>query len=285
MTAEVMAWLVEIHYASYESLTVESFSKVTKELKEKFGAELANSLLNVVVKKYDAKEPLPFELVLGIIEKMYVNYEKQQDNSVKLIDFAQDLFSLSLIYTKVSEDVNRIWNSDFTPFFSGETLRILNLSQNKSQSPLSRGVNRLERLKLKELNYSVEVSLNAILGIVERQKSPELLDSMIHYFSLSKLYSFPYIVENNDKFAKFTLELHQLKYKLEREKLAAKQTGLNQQLLFVQNIAQSYETLAIKPTTTLKHGADYHPGFHKPNVPAGTKKVGETKEHLGKYVI
>lgn len=225
INAEDLNSIIDENYGRSEPRTMISFSNIIEASSKKYGPAVTRLLLNVLNKKYPAWEPLPFELVLGLVQHMFARYETIKDNSVRANNFCKYLLALAMIYSKISvDDMSSINNSKFHPFISMDIFNILGLSLYRySAQSIKNSVNDLERLILKRLDYSTGINFDKILDIIYRQRSPELIDAMTSYFSFSRYCSFPHIVESNDKFGRFVMELYQVKTMIEREKAVAYQ--------------------------------------------------------------
>ncbi|WP_147292389.1 hypothetical protein [Legionella hackeliae] len=231
VSTESVCKLLDFHFKRREPLTVSSFTSMMNEIFLKKGPHCAKFIQNILDNKYEARAPLPFELVLGLVQHMFAKYESCDDNSVNFTSFTQDLFSLGLIYSKSAQDEFRIDNSDFYEFFSSplrlRTLEVL-LKQvtNKTRIPLlsqqdieqvKKKISQLERFTLEALSFSTEINFNFLLEVIKRHQSPQLIQEMMQFFRLSQLSPFPYIVKQNDHFVKFILAIQRLQYPTEAQ--------------------------------------------------------------------
>ncbi|KTD26147.1 Uncharacterised protein [Legionella lansingensis] len=264
INSEVIDELLNIHYPD-RNIPFSSFSNLLHEIKKTHGATLANIVQTSLQQNYTSEEPLPFELVLGVIYHMHKQFAGQKDNSVSYVGFAQHLFALVLIYTKVTTE-DKVTNKHFHAFFcSNNILQILRLTGQYTLSDLSRKINRIEISKLKQMDYAMTIDFNVILRIVSSHNSLELLNAMVDYFQLSSYLSpFPYIVEKDDHFVKFVLSLQRMKHDLEIE---IQQAEYRRQLAITSHSSSFFtpitpsRTLQKDHTETLPSTSSYNPFF------------------------
>ncbi|WED42270.1 hypothetical protein [Legionella cardiaca] len=218
--ARVIDWLIQVTiFPNLKKIPViTSFNHLIQKIENKYGKGLARLVFSRLQNKCEYQEILPFELVLGIVQKMHEKYGPKANASVSFVDFARDLFSLSLIYSKNVEDKG-ILNSYFLPFFATTSrLKILGLPHPTWQDLITSEIKGLEKQQLRQLDFSLKVNFDFIADLAYYHNSIPLVDEMINFFRLSRCcHSFPYIVEKEDYFTKFVLSLQRIKLQLEVE--------------------------------------------------------------------
>ncbi|BCA96819.1 hypothetical protein TUM19329_31800 [Legionella antarctica] len=112
-----------------------------------------------------SKSPIPAEALLNLIDKMYKKYDQKINDSVKLVDFCQDLLVLSMLFMKGASD-KPVWNSDFDVLWLNKELGRTYLgfiSGNIEE------IHALERQAFKELGYSLETDFANLLTIFSKE--------------------------------------------------------------------------------------------------------------------
>lgn len=123
-------------------------------------------------------EPVHPQIYLGLVDKMYKQYNHAENGSIPLRQFTRELFALAIILSKAADD-EKIYIDDFKKIIKYPTnLQILGFSKTTAIQEIT----NLEITQLVKMNYNVNPDLDHVLEILNQQKSVHLHLGLITYF-------------------------------------------------------------------------------------------------------
>ncbi|KTD32880.1 DNA repair protein [Legionella nautarum] len=144
----------------------------------------ANSFLITILSEVDdifeasRTEPVPPQVYLALVDKMYKKFKEVADGSVTLIEFARELFTLALILSKAADD-EHIYLDNFENIIKDRNkLGALGIFTIEPMAML----NSLEKEQLMKMNYNVSPDLDHILRILHQQKDLNIHLGLINYY-------------------------------------------------------------------------------------------------------
>ena len=81
----------------------------------------ANLFIDILfngLQQISAPDPIPTEVFLNLIDRMYKKYEQTSNGSVTLADFSQSLLGLSMVFLKCSFDAAKYLSKSYKVFFT-----------------------------------------------------------------------------------------------------------------------------------------------------------------------
>lgn len=161
----------------YKVLLNYLIAKVT-DSKQKQAVKFLNVLLSELL-ALDG-ESIPALVLLGVIDKMYRKYNRAKPSSIELVDFARDLYILSIVHTKKCYDEN-IFIKSFDRINTVPEMKEILGFPNYSWKYLRKELRNLEFKILDDIDYSFEPDLDHILEILSTQNS-DLIKSVVFEF-------------------------------------------------------------------------------------------------------
>lgn len=179
----------------YEKLLLHLISKVKLSEQKKAGEFL--KILLVQIKCITLPEAsIPPPILLGLIDKMYNKYGAANANSIELVEFARDLFSLSIIHIKKCYDED-VYLDDYPLINNNDAMLEILGYKNHPWNSLRKELYKLEFKTLSELDFLLEPDLNHFFNILCHQSQNDFL--LVEDFIL---YSFPF-AQKNDYYDQF----------------------------------------------------------------------------------
>lgn len=192
-------------------------------------------LQQLINKLRELPQPLviPSEILLGLIDKMFLIYRDKPDNSIELKDFIRDLYSLTLVYTKAGFETNTYYTS-FSVSYHKSAFNLmgyhdLNISPDfLNYNEISR-IHSLERDTLQHLDYNVDINFEHLFHLFVSSKT---------MFDFSKILTFDlkYILRKDDCICNLLVKIEiyrQIKQQCRQSATLLNDIGLRSEAKFI----------------------------------------------------